>query len=240
VFRVETLDAVLNRRTYPGRGLVAARTRSGTLFLGYFLTGRSAASRSREFTVQADGDVAVRDTSPSRAHDDLRHYVAAARRGGWTVVGNGDQVVPIADDLAAGADIEMAWARHTYEPDPPIFTSRIWLAIRTPADDCVLGFARRSERDDATDRVAWSVGALTPGSGVLMTTYDGTADQIIATRAPHDIRTESASAQELADEIWSALPKAVRVGAFVIDPEHPAGSLVEPRASQQALTDLGE
>lgn len=84
--------------------------------------------------------MANRDLSPELAdadrgeHDALRHYVALARRGAWWVLGNGDQVVPIADDLAGGADLATAWGRHTFEPDPPIYTPRIWLAGQGSAE----------------------------------------------------------------------------------------------------------
>lgn len=119
------LGQILGTRGYPGRGCVSARLADGRLYLAYFLTGRSEASRSRTVELQPSGDVQVRDTSGGD-HDDLRHYVAAVRREGWTVVGNGDQVEPLASALAAGKDPASAWAEHTYEPDPPIFTPRIW------------------------------------------------------------------------------------------------------------------
>jgi hypothetical protein len=79
------------------------------------------------------------------------------------------------------------WAQHTYEPDPPILTSRICLATHSSdtGPDCLIGYARRSDRGDgATDRVIWSTTTIAAGSGVLMTTYDSTADEVHATTAP--------------------------------------------------------
>lgn len=115
------LAEVLAARPYPGRGLVLGRLASGAEFCAYFLTGRSAASRARRLEVGNGTDVAVVDTSDG-PHDDLRHYLAVARRGPWLVASNGHQVETLADRLAAGTPVLTAWAEHTYEPDPPIFT----------------------------------------------------------------------------------------------------------------------
>jgi hypothetical protein len=122
---VTSLKELLGTRPYPGRGLAVAKTRQGALQVVYFLTGRSDASRSRAIAILPNGDVAVQDTTSTSCHDALRHYVAVARRQNWLVVGNGDQVVPLAEDLAGGTSITAAWSRHSNEPDPPIYTSRI-------------------------------------------------------------------------------------------------------------------
>jgi hypothetical protein len=48
------LQALLASNPYPGRGVQCARTRSGAVRGGYFLTGRSAASRDRALRVDGD------------------------------------------------------------------------------------------------------------------------------------------------------------------------------------------
>lgn len=157
---------VLRSRPYPGRGCLAARTTSGTLCFVYFLTGRSDASRNRRLVKLANGDVAVHGGSVGADRDPLRHYIAAASRGRWVAVGNGDHVAAIADRLARGADPLTAWSTHTYEPDHPIYTPRIFLALNTAVVDQgpLLGYARRSARPDhAPDRVIWSLGQVAAG-----------------------------------------------------------------------------
>lgn len=211
---------MLQSRPYPGRGVLAARRGDDELVFVYFLTGRSAASRSRRLDVLSNGDVAVVDTTGVGEFDALRHYVAGAQRVDWVVVGNGDQVVPIAEALAAGDEPLAAWSSHTYEFDPPIFTSRIWAATRPGESrrECILGFARRSERRDAgVDRVAWSV-ELAPGTGVLMTTYDGTVDAVHATDRPVSVDIDAETVDGVLDEVWSALTE-VRVAAFAVVPD---------------------
>jgi IMP cyclohydrolase len=218
---MSTVAELLSGRPYPGRGCVAARTGTGELVFAYFLTGRSEASRNREMVALETGDVVVRDAG-GESGDPLRHYVAAARRGPWTVVGNGHQVVALAETLAAGRTELEAWSEHTFEPDEPIFTSRIWAAHRSGGPDCLLGFARRSDRPDGgPDRVVWLVDVLAAGSGTVMTTYAGTADKIARTTAPVDVTVAAGGAPELLDEVWRALTPELRVAAVVLLPEHP-------------------
>jgi IMP cyclohydrolase-like protein len=217
---VTSLKDLLSARPYPGRGLAVAKTSRGALQVVYFVTGRSDASRGRAIAVLPNGDAAVQDTASRGGHDALRHYVAAARRQNWLVVGNGDQVVPIAEDLAGGASITAAWSRHSYEPDPPIHTSRIWAAFEMSSSDsdCTIGFASRSSRGGGEcDRVAWSIGFLPAGSGALMTTYRGTPDDIVSTRHPDSFGTTAETGEDLLRGVWDALPSTLRVAALVLD-----------------------
>lgn len=214
-----SLEELLSTRPYPGRGLAIAKTSQGVQVV-YFLTGRSHASRSRAIAILPNGDAAVQDTTPTTRHDALRHYVAAARRQNWLVVGNGDQVVPIAEDLVGGASITAAWARHSYEPDPPIYTSRIWAAfeISPRGSDCTMGFASRSARGGGDcDRVAWSIGAVPTGSGALMTTYRGTPENVVSTQHPDSFTTAAETGVDLLHTVWQALPPTLRVAALLLD-----------------------
>jgi IMP cyclohydrolase len=217
---VTSLEDLLSARPYPGRGLVVAKTRQGALHVVYFLTGRSDTSRSRAIAILPNGDAAVQDITSTGSHDALRHYAAAARRQNWLVVGNGDQVVPIAEDLAGGASITAAWSRHSYEPDPPIYTSRIWAAFEVSSSgaDCTIGFASRSSRSGGgCDRVAWSIGVLPAGSGALMTTYSGTPDNIVSTQHPDSLNTAAGTGEDLLHSVWEALPPTIRVAALLLD-----------------------
>jgi hypothetical protein len=65
---------LLASNPYPGRGVLCARTRSGAVCGGYFLTGRSAASKDRALRV--DGDELVVGPMTPAPHDPLRYYTA--------------------------------------------------------------------------------------------------------------------------------------------------------------------
>jgi IMP cyclohydrolase len=200
------------------------RLSSGEEFIAYFLTGRSAASRARRLEVRNGTDVAVVDTSGG-AHDDLRHYLAVARRGPWLVAGNGDHVEPLSEKLAAGTPALMAWAEHTYEPDPPIFTPRIWLAWKEEVAP-VFGYVKRSARPDGSaDRVVWASDLSEPGEGTLMTTYCGTAADVITSAHPLDVTISAASVDDVLSMTWGALDPDLRVAALAFNPRDLQASL---------------
>lgn len=218
------LAEVLGALPYPGRGCAAVNTVDDGLVLAYFVTGRSEASRARELVV-AGSTVSVRATGVS-AHDELRHYQAAALEGEWSVVGNGAHVPSVAAALAAGQGMAGALAPHECEPDGPIFTPRICLAARGAGrEGAVFGYVRR-RADGGMDRVAWHMSRLSVGHAVVLTTYDGTLEQVRASRCPSEATTQAAGAAELLAELWGLLGEGVRVGACALRPGSPAEALL--------------
>lgn len=121
---MDWLSEALTGNHYPGRGVLWCRTGDGSTLGAYFLTGRSPASQARALRRTPDGDLAVAPAG-SRAHDRLRHYVAARQRGDWLIFGNGEQVATVAERLAGGQPPAPALDGQDYEPDPPIFTPRL-------------------------------------------------------------------------------------------------------------------
>lgn len=220
------LHEALHSRPYPGRGVLLGRLSTGSPVGAYFLTGRSDSSRARRLVLRGGSDVEVADTSGG-PHDDLRHYLAIAERGPWLVFGNGDQVEPLATALAAGSSVPRAWAAHSYEPDPPIYTPRIWAAWnREDSLPPALGSARRSDRSDgAVDRVAWNCDIPFPGDAVLLTTYNGTTNEVRTAREPLDVSSSAESVEQLADDLWGALAPDLRVGAVAFELENVSGTV---------------
>lgn len=221
------LRTLLASNPYPGRGVLCARTWSGEVLGGYFLTGRSAASRDR--SLRADGAELVVEPAVPAGHDPLRHYTAAVSTGSWLVFGNGEQVVRVASRLRAGDSPADALGGLEYEPDPPIRTSRITaLLSRDGGRTAVLGAARPS----SGSRVAANVMTLTvrdlePGEAVLMTTYHSDGEAVL-TAAPYEEAVIAArNGTELLDEVWDALEPAFRIAAAVLDPgQGPAGAVL--------------
>ncbi|MFJ1753268.1 IMP cyclohydrolase [Kitasatospora sp. NPDC088134] len=213
------LTDVLAAHPYPGRGVLRCRTADGASLAGYFLTGRSPASRARALRSTPDGALTVVPTDV-RAHDDLRHYQAVRRAAGLVVYGNGEQVAAVADRLAAGLSPAEALDGLDYEPDPPIFTPRLTV-VADPREDgpTWCGAARHSAAArSGTDRLQLRLPALLPGEGVLLTTYQG-ALAAPATGAPYlEAATPYADAAHLLDALWSALPPGLRVAAAVFAP----------------------
>ena len=210
------LAEVLADNHYPGRGVLWCRTGNGSALGAYFLTGRSLASRSRTLHRAGDGELIVAP-SDSREHDRLRHYVAARQSGDWLVFGNGEQVSAVAGRLACGQPPTLALDGLDYEPDPPIFTSRLTVVAGARDGGRIwFGAARRSGGDRAaTNRLTLQVSGLAPGEGVLMTTYRSDGHEI-ATGSPFiEVRTAAESRTDLLEELWQALPPQLRIAAAV-------------------------
>jgi IMP cyclohydrolase len=219
---MDSVEKVLLSRGYPGRGCIVGRTLDGTLALVYFLTGRSVASRARTLTGGAREDILVRDTRLDAEHDDLRHYAAYVRRGSWTVLGNGDQVEPLAQDLSTGDPVDVASRTFDYEPDPPIFTPRIWMACdHTRRIDTVFtGSARRrGATDDATEYSSWNVDVRENGAGAILTTYAGTSQDVVTSGLLEAIEITALDAKTLLNSVWNSLNPELRVAALAITPE---------------------
>ena len=143
------------------------------------------------------------------------------------MAGNGDQVEPLAEALATGANPLAAWTQHSYEPDPPIFTPRIWAAWDSrDQKQPLLGYVRRSDRADGTpERVVWMSEITEPGTAVMMSTYSGSVTQVQVAKCPVDVVVSAASAEDALEELWASLEPDLRVGALAFDPRDVPGSL---------------
>lgn len=217
---MSSLRDILAANPYPGRGLVLAGLGDGPA-AAYFLTGRSQASRSRRLEPAGAGALRVRAVDAPE-DDPLRHYVAAVEDGGWTVVGNGSQVTPMAEDLAAGLPFATALARHRYEPDPPIHTPRITLACRGGEASVHLGSALRAEHLARPCWMTLEVPLPETGEGYLLTTY-AAGEAPTAQRRVADGTVEAADRAAIADLVWDALPATLRVAVAVRSLSGPAG-----------------
>jgi len=228
--RMLDLHDLLSANSYPGRGVLCTRTHSGAVLGGYFLTGRSPASRDRALRL-IDGELVVGPRTTGK-HDPLRHYAAATAAGGWLVLGNGEQVSQAAERLRAGAAPTEALSGFEYEPDPPIRTSRITALIsRDGGRTAVFGAARPSRAARLTSNVmTLAVQDLEPGEAVLLTTYDSDGEQVSVAAPFTEAAVSARNGEELLDEIWSALDERFRVAAAVLDPARGPASAIQRSA----------
>ncbi|MCW2776539.1 MAG: hypothetical protein JWN17_264 [Frankiales bacterium] len=131
------------------------------------------------------------------------------------MIGNGDQVEPLAAEMASGAEAATAWGAHTYEPDPPIFTPRIWVAVRHTDGALLVGSVRRSTRSGGgADRMLLMPESVEAGEGILLTTYEGTPEDVVTSGLPRNVTTSAGDQDELLDQVWSALQPDLAVAAL--------------------------
>ncbi|WP_195909273.1 IMP cyclohydrolase [Microlunatus sp. Gsoil 973] len=221
----DALEAVLSDRPYPGRVIIVARTPTG-LVCAYAATGRSEASRQRRIRLTGDGDLLVEPTVGD-ASDPLRHYRAVRRTDRHFVLGNGSQVDPVADRIAAGEVPAVALEDLEYEPDPPIYTPRITAVV---ADDDWVWLAaahRGSAARASADTIVTRAGELAVGDGLLLSTYRGPVAEPVTNKVPVPITTTAGSHTELARQLWDGLDAERRVLAAGFAPrEHLADPLL--------------
>jgi IMP cyclohydrolase len=211
------LSEVLSANPYPGRGILCACTGDGTVVGGYFVTGRSEASREREIRITAGREAAV-IARGDVGFDPLRHYIAATASPDWLVFGNGAQVSTVAERLARGEPPPLALDDLEHEPDGPIFTDRITAIMQRPLGRlAVLGAARRSVASGSSSNiVTMTVRDLHPGSAVLLTTYNSDGRIISGGQPFIEAGISADNGVGLLDEMWSSLNPDYRVAALVL------------------------
>jgi IMP cyclohydrolase len=215
---MDELTTLLGENAYPGRGLVCAGAADGVL-VGYFVTGRSAASQQREIRRGPRGELLVSPLGQG-SDDPLRHYAAARTSDSWLVVGNGRQVDTVLERLDAGQTPQVALGGLEHEPDEPIFTDRITLVVsKAKPVEAIFGVARRSAGGRTTsDILTLSVREPAAGDAVLLTTYKSDGPTIEGDRPFLEAAWGGGGADALAAALWSALDPKYRVALTVIDP----------------------
>jgi IMP cyclohydrolase len=211
---VRALEDVIGAVEYPGRGLALGRDRNGVGFAAYWLTGRSPASKQRKLVV-SDDEIVVQDVSGGST-DDLRHYTAAVRADDWIVVGNGTQVSELAEARRAGRDLQVALRDHAYEPDPPIRTPRIFATASTDGTGITVGSARSLPgAEELVQHPSLYLSELPPAMAVTISTYAGTAAEVITSGIPQVVSTDT-TWTAVADLVWDRLGPELRVALFVV------------------------
>lgn len=210
---MRSLEEAAGAVGYPGRGLVIGRDEGGVPFVGYWLSGRSPASKRRRLVV-GEWEIVVEDVSGG-PRDDLRHYTAAVRAADWVVVGNGTQVSELASARRSGTDLQLALREHAYEPDPPIRTPRIFATAATDGTEVVVGSARAFPGAvDLVQHPSLYLAELPMATAVTVKTYAGSTADVIADGMPEVVSCKG-SWQSVAD-IWDVLDPTLRVGLFVV------------------------
>jgi IMP cyclohydrolase len=200
------IEQALANSPYPGRGLLVGRTDYGLVAL-YWVTGRSEASRRRRFVSRGTG-LHIEDASGAD-DDPLRHYQAAGIFGRHLVVGNGRHVDEIGLGLADQPAQTLLGSLEP-EPDPPIFTPRIAAVVDLMSDAAICGAAVRS-LDGSTDHNVLSTDEFPLGTGVVLSTYQGSVTEPSSWAAPTWIEL-APSLEEQVATVWDALDAELRVG----------------------------
>ncbi len=135
IYKISSLNELLEGNTYPGRGIVIGKSDDGKKAVAaYFIMGRSANSRNRVFA-EKNGEVFTEPFDASKVQDpSLIIYAAVRSYENNLIVTNGNQTDTIYDGLKAGKTFSASLEEREFEPDSPNFTPRI-SGILTFADN---------------------------------------------------------------------------------------------------------
>jgi IMP cyclohydrolase len=214
-----TLRHHLRDNPYPGRLNLIARTANGDLVALFLISGRTAASRNRTITAGSSSSLlTVSPTDSNAARDELRHYVASVQTGHWFVLGNGDHVSRLAQGLDADGLNSRAVSELRNEPDAPIFTPRIALAIDRGTGGAWFFSAQYSSPSDGGGRLAlWHIWEVAVGRAYSLSTYTSDGNQIATGPPLATLATDASTPPQLLEEVWEAADQRFRVAAAAIN-----------------------
>ncbi len=210
--------------SYPGRGIVAGRSKDGKYAVSaYWTMGRSAGSRNRIFVTDTeDGSEVVRtkafDESLIAGDPSLIIYAAVRTLGKKTIVTNGDQTDTIYDGFKAGKTFEQALRTRKYEHDGPNWTPRISsvLDIEGGSLNYTLSILKSDDGNgDCTVRQTFDYEAPFAGEGCYIHTYEGDGNPLPSFKGePVKVAIDGAI-DEFTDKLWNALNADNKVSLFV-------------------------
>lgn len=206
----------LSGNAYPGRGIFVGESADGkSLFLAYFIMGRSENSRNRVLE-EKDGVLYTRAFDESKVTDpSLIIYPAVRRLGQEIILTNGDQTETIREAIEAGGDFFSALETRTFEPDAPNYTPRIsaLVTLSEGTFDYKMSILRRG-KDGACERARYLY-AAEKGVGHLIHTYVANGDPLPSFEgAPKALKTEG-DFESFSLALWEALDEENKISLFL-------------------------
>lgn len=214
---MENLYELLKENTYPGRGIVMARTPDGKAMMAiYFIMGRSENSRNRIF-VRTDDGIRTEAYDPNKLTDpSLIIYHPARHFRRCFIVTNGDQTDTIRRALEVGETYIEALRSRSFEPDGPIFTPRI-SSILVDGGRYAMSILKSGDADGSfAYRYFYEYDADLPGQGHFIHTYQCDAPVPPSfSGEPVSVIIDEDCPNALAEKVWAALNEDNRVSLYV-------------------------
>lgn len=212
---MQSLFECVGATTYPGRGIVAGRTKDGKKqFFAYFIMGRSENSRNRVFLPTEDG-IRTEAHDPDKMVDpSLIIYAPVRRVGDRTIVTNGDQTDTIRDFLNEDGTFADALRTRAFEPDRPNFTPRI--SMLAEADGRIqMAILKSGDPDGKTcTRNFFEYESIPAGEARFLHTYRADGNPIPSFEGEPERALLDGDLDELTNGIWNALNADNRVSLW--------------------------
>jgi len=192
-------------KVYLGRVVGAGLTTEGKPFSVYLVTGRSEGSQARRAVAYGDENrvaieplESVEDIKEKGGDPELLVYDAMRWDDRHLVASNGVQTSDI-----FGRGVFFGLKDHGYEPDEPIYTSRIGLLVPTDhAKKTNFGIVSRVGDTDEASTETFAC-RLEEGLATYIPTYRGRVERPIAPRIEHclnEVPFDGLNPEELAEE----------------------------------------
>lgn len=211
----EDVFELLRGKTYPGRGILIGKNASGgSIYVIYFIMGRSVNSRNRIFTYTGDG-IRTEAYDPALMKDpSLIIYHPVRMVGDKIVVTNGDQTDTVRDYLVKDGNFRQALNTREFEPDPPNYTPRISGIVYHDGSYC-LSILKSCEGDPSSClRYLFDYADPLPGEGRFISTYEDDGDPLPSFRGEPRRVSVSGSLDEFANGVWNALNDDNKVSLY--------------------------
>ena len=218
IYRINTIEELLEDNTYPGRGIIIGKTPDGTKAMtAYFIMGRSDNSRNRIFT-EKNGEVFTEPFDVSKVQDpSLIIYAAIRQFENNLIVTNGDQTDTIYDGLKEGKCFTKALESREFEPDGPNFTPRISGMLTFGGGDFTyqMNILKSADAEgSACNRFTWKYAPLN-GLGHFLHTYVCDGNPIPTFQGEPERIAVCDDIDEETDRLWKALNEQNKISLYV-------------------------
>ena len=217
--RAKNLGRLLAANEYPGRGIVAGRSRDGKkAMFAYFIMGRSENSRNRVFAEYGD-ELRTEPFDASKVADpSLIIYSPVKTVGGDIIVTNGDQTDSIQAFLEKGVCFRRALMQRTFEPDSPHYTPRISAVLHLggkPSEySYELSILKCADGKGVKCNRQFFLYEAVSGLGHFLHTYRRNGDPLPSFAGdPERVKIKS-DLHAFADEIWENLNAENRISLY--------------------------
>ena len=218
IYKINTIEELLENNTYPGRGILIGQTPDGTKAMtAYFIMGRSENSRNRIFT-EKNGEVFTEPFDAAKVQDpSLIIYAAVRSYENNLIVTNGNQTDTIYDGLKEGKCFTKALESREFEPDGPNFTPRIsgMLTFADGAFTYQMSILKSADAEgSACNRFTYKYAPMS-GLGHFIHTYVCDGNPIPTFQGEPERVAVCDDIDEMTNRLWKALNEQNKISLYV-------------------------
>ena len=214
---MKSINEELGSTTYPGRGIIIGKTKSGKAAMVYFIMGRSENSRNRVFVEDGEG-IKTKAYDESKLTDpSLIIYAPVRVLGKQTIVTNGNQTDTIYEGMSNGKTFEESLLVREFEPDAPNYTPRISGILFDEEGNYSykLSILKRDPETGVCQRFTYDYREPVAGVGHFIHTYMQDGNPIPSFTGEPEALSIPDDIDELTNECWNSLNADNKVSLFV-------------------------